>query len=340
VDYKVRVPKSSGDVVHLYEVAWAMAVSVATAHGTDDFHDPAYYGALDKIGRAVLREAKSGRLQVCDQQGFAISMTIANGLASLSDQCLSDDTRRLQAPNLETLRQQHPQAEVEPGQWDFSDLGIDFGEYDKDGVDAYLLSLHTKLHFLNQWGETRGDSFSIDLNAPPWIDERGWRGLQKLGETSDSEETLGVTNVETLGKAATDTAPSTETHSGKQMDDRRDAPEKTASFAGLPIAKTADDAAQRDGETLTEKIKQTATVVTGTEVSTDGPARYEIEQEKGYRRMILENWKSIVLVYGPNATGSQVLRQLKKIHGKDAKLPALKTVQNRLIDLRNEKLIP
>lgn len=72
----------------------------------------------------------------------------------------------------------------------------------------------------------------------------------------------------------------------------------------------------------------------------DSPAWYDIEKERGCRRLILENWSTIVSTCGPAANGRQVLRQLKIILGKDADLPVQKTVQNRLKDLRNEKLIP
>ena len=81
-------------------------------------------------------------------------------------------------------------------------------------------------------------------------------------------------------------------------------------------------------------------VETTSEKPTDGPKWYDIEQETGCRRMILENWNTIALTCGNAANGGQVLRQLKIAYGKEAKLPELKTVQNRLTELRKEKLIP
>ena len=89
-----------------------------------------------------------------------------------------------------------------------------------------------------------------------------------------------------------------------------------------------------------ESAEPPAHVDTTSEKPTDGPKWYDIEQETGCRRMILENWKTIALTCGNAANGGQVLRQLKIIYGKEAKLPELKTVQNRLRDLRKEKLIP
>jgi len=89
-----------------------------------------------------------------------------------------------------------------------------------------------------------------------------------------------------------------------------------------------------------KSAEPTAPVETTSEKPADGPKWYDIEQEKGCRRMILENWGTIALTCGNAANGGQVLRQLKIIYGKEAKLPELKTVQNRLRELRKEKLIP
>lgn len=64
----------------------------------------------------------------------------------------------------------------------------------------------------------------------------------------------------------------------------------------------------------------------------------DITTTRGCRRRILENWDTIEARYGPKADGRQVLRVLNE--DKDEKKPALKTVQNHLIELRRKKLIP
>lgn len=67
---------------------------------------------------------------------------------------------------------------------------------------------------------------------------------------------------------------------------------------------------------------------------------HNITSERGCRRFILENWDKIKLLHGDEADGRQVLRVLNIHMDKNEKRPALKTVQNKLIELRNEKLIP
>lgn len=89
-----------------------------------------------------------------------------------------------------------------------------------------------------------------------------------------------------------------------------------------------------------ESNEQTDTVTQSEKTPTTGPAWYDIEQETGCRRMILENWEKIALKSGGNFNGAQALRHFKIEYGKDADLPKLKTIQNRLKELRNEKLIP
>ena len=66
----------------------------------------------------------------------------------------------------------------------------------------------------------------------------------------------------------------------------------------------------------------------------------DIKDERGCRRLIRENWAAIKSLYGKDADARQVLIVLKRNQGEDEKLPKLKTVQNNLIKLRNERLIP
>jgi len=64
----------------------------------------------------------------------------------------------------------------------------------------------------------------------------------------------------------------------------------------------------------------------------------DIKSERGARRRILELWNDIEAEYGSTPDAHQVLRVLNRQQGEDE--PALKTIQNRLIDLRREGLIP
>ena len=89
-----------------------------------------------------------------------------------------------------------------------------------------------------------------------------------------------------------------------------------------------------------EKAAPPVPEVMPTENAKNGPAWYDIEQERGCRRLILENWKDIVQVSGPDAKASQILRQLKIALGPQAELPSLKTVHNCRKQLLDEKLIP
>ena len=67
---------------------------------------------------------------------------------------------------------------------------------------------------------------------------------------------------------------------------------------------------------------------------------HESKRERGCRRLILEHWDDIKKLHGPNANGRQARHYiLKKIDASESK-PALKTVQNKLAELRSEKRIP
>lgn len=66
--------------------------------------------------------------------------------------------------------------------------------------------------------------------------------------------------------------------------------------------------------------------------------KLDITLERGCRRRILEKWSDIESEYGPRPDGRQVRCVLAR--DKSESPPNLKTVQNRLIELRNEKLIP
>lgn len=66
----------------------------------------------------------------------------------------------------------------------------------------------------------------------------------------------------------------------------------------------------------------------------------DIKLERGCRRLIRENWSIIKQLFGKDADAHQVLRVLKQHMEKDGHLPQLKTVQNKLSELRKEKLLP
>ena len=69
-------------------------------------------------------------------------------------------------------------------------------------------------------------------------------------------------------------------------------------------------------------------------------ANHDMTTERGVRLAILEAWGEIEKCYGPTADGRQVLRVLNRLKDEDQKPLVLKTVRNRLIDLRKQKLIP
>lgn len=69
-------------------------------------------------------------------------------------------------------------------------------------------------------------------------------------------------------------------------------------------------------------------------------ASHDITTERGCRRLILENWSTVRQLHGPNADARQVWKIIERNKGRFDETPTLKTVQNRLRDLRNEKLIP
>ncbi len=69
-------------------------------------------------------------------------------------------------------------------------------------------------------------------------------------------------------------------------------------------------------------------------------AMIDIEGERGCRRLILECWPKIVSRYGPSPDGRQVWRVIEKEKDASEDMPILKTVQNKLSELRKEGKIP
>jgi hypothetical protein len=66
----------------------------------------------------------------------------------------------------------------------------------------------------------------------------------------------------------------------------------------------------------------------------------DIKTERGCRLLIRKYWHEIKIIHGKDAKAHQVRSVLRLKKEEDEKLPSLKTVRNRLIDLRKEKLIP
>ncbi len=104
---------------------------------------------------------------------------------------------------------------------------------------------------------------------------------------------------------------------------------------------------------VTDEVQEQSAPSGATEVTLDGNdgqgeaatpavrrANHDITTERGCRRAILEAWDDIEKCHGPNADGRQVLRVLRRIKTGSEEAPQLKTIQNRLSDLRKEKLIP
>ena len=67
---------------------------------------------------------------------------------------------------------------------------------------------------------------------------------------------------------------------------------------------------------------------------------HNLRGERGCRRLILEHWDKIEMLYGPNADARQAKRVVKIHCTVDDPAPELKTYQNQLGILRKEKLIP
>jgi hypothetical protein len=69
-------------------------------------------------------------------------------------------------------------------------------------------------------------------------------------------------------------------------------------------------------------------------------AKLDITRERGCRRHILENWEKVLQLHGGGADARQALVILKRNMDKSDRLPTLKTVQNKMAELRKENLIP
>jgi hypothetical protein len=90
------------------------------------------------------------------------------------------------------------------------------------------------------------------------------------------------------------------------------------------------------------RFPQVATAESKAQSDTPAERRknHDITSERGCRRLILEHWDKVEKAHGATADGRQV-RHLIMIHKDTSETaPKLKTVQNKLAELRREKLIP
>lgn len=90
-----------------------------------------------------------------------------------------------------------------------------------------------------------------------------------------------------------------------------------------------------------DESHEQAESIDDTDSTRERRANHDMAREKGTRLLILENWDRIESERGASANGYETLRELRKIVGdSSSRLRSLKSIQNRLVELRNEKLIP
>lgn len=70
------------------------------------------------------------------------------------------------------------------------------------------------------------------------------------------------------------------------------------------------------------------------------PAEHDMTSERGCRELILRNLDKIKALHGDKPSARQVLRIVERNIGKFEEAPSLKTVSNKMSELRKEKLIP
>lgn len=178
--YELKISAISGDVIPLCLVAEAMARAASTAYGKTPPHKPIFDYQLPTQTKHLLNEARAGRLHVCNQDGIqgAADEIIA---AAKSSGDLSEVRRYLVEPDWEKLHRDNPPVVEGVGVWNFS--GLDLGATEIDWDTTNILILYSKLHCLNEWGETRGDSFFISDEPVGWVDERGY--MNPTDQSSD-----------------------------------------------------------------------------------------------------------------------------------------------------------
>lgn len=167
--YEIRLSAPNGDIVPLGAVASEKAVARATA-GHTPFHEPTYKGSFQGFAAALLQEAKSGRLKVCDQWG---SQSTADELIARAeaDGTLVQSSRFIKEPDWDRLHRENEPVVPGAAVWDLTHL--DLGPTVTDWAATYISALCTTLKWLNDWGATVGDEFALNHHGVEWFDERG-----------------------------------------------------------------------------------------------------------------------------------------------------------------------
>ena len=183
--YEIRLSAPCGEIVPLTVVASAKADRRATAGGTD-FHNPAYDGSFTKFADDLLREAQCGRLKVCDQWGIPGECDALIADAKQTGD-LMEVRRYVIEPDWERLRRESEP--VAAGVWNFTHL--DLGPSEVDWTSSHLSALCTTLKWLNEWGESRGDVFTVSHEGVEWADERGIHWPTRAREATEAGATPG-----------------------------------------------------------------------------------------------------------------------------------------------------
>lgn len=167
--YEIRLSAPNGDIVPLGVVASEKAVARATA-GHTPFHEPTYKGSFQGFAAALLQEAKSGRLRVCDLWG---SQSTAAELISRAevDGTLVQSSRFIKEPDWDRLNRENEP--VVPGAKVWNLAHLDLGPTVPDLILTDISALFTTLKWLNDWGTAVGDEFALNHDGVEWFDERG-----------------------------------------------------------------------------------------------------------------------------------------------------------------------
>lgn len=105
--YELKIPAIHGDVIPLCLVADAMARAASTAYGKTPPHKPIFDYQLPKQTGHLLKEARAGRLLVCNQDGVQGTVDeIIDAAKSMGD--LSEVSRYLVEPDWEKLERENP----------------------------------------------------------------------------------------------------------------------------------------------------------------------------------------------------------------------------------------
>jgi len=150
MEYTIGTPEILGNVASLHRVAAAMARTKAMAGGKG-FKKPTYDGALRNFTATLIKAARAGQLQVCNQFD---SPGNPDELVAIARK----EGRLVEIPC-------------------DSDLTIAFNVY-------------VNLQQLNAWAATLGRTFSITHDGAPWMDETGWNNVVGVPPDLDYRQEL------------------------------------------------------------------------------------------------------------------------------------------------------